>query len=210
MSKILILTENQFVKCKQFYKSNILLEMDDYDIAERYVDEKRAAYELFVDAWNAKNPKLGQQKWRVIDANLLLNVWRGKAFHGYIKNDKPLFQMKRLIIQNTAKLAVNTELVGHSNFDPLDELNDIYELNITNEDEYIDFTMEFVEINGHDAFSDYGIDKLERIMFKLIPEQDPEKLLVLIDQALNVYHQRNDLASFFVEGGTSTLDKLSA
>ena len=37
----------------------------------------------------------------------------------------------------------------------------------------------------------------------------PEKVIVIVNKALDVYHQRGDMASIFVEGGTKALNKIS-
>lgn len=64
--------------------------------------------------------------------------------------------------------------------------------------------------NGAYMLSDYGLPKLESILLKIMSEKTPEQKLCLIDQFLNVVHQRSDLAAFFIEGGSNTLTKLSS
>ena len=44
---------------------------------------------------------------------------------------------------------------------------------------------------------------------KLYEEDAPENKLVLIDKILNVVHQRSDMASWFVQGGSAALSDLS-
>lgn len=66
--------------------------------------------------------------------------------------------------------------------------------------------------DGGYILSDYGLEPLEKYIVQLfkIDENNHNAKLVLIDKMLNVVHQRSDLASWFVEGGSSTLSKLSA
>ena len=63
--------------------------------------------------------------------------------------------------------------------------------------------------DGSSAWSDYGIRPLEEIIFQYSDSLEPEKVLVLINKALDVTHQRGDLASAFIEGGWNTLSTIS-
>ena len=63
--------------------------------------------------------------------------------------------------------------------------------------------------DGSDAWSDYGIQPLESIIMEYDESLEPEKVLVLINRALDVTHQRGDLASAFIEGGWNTLTRIS-
>lgn len=57
--------------------------------------------------------------------------------------------------------------------------------------------------------SDYGLEPLVRLAGQLRKASSPEEKLVLIDQMLNVVHQRSDIANWFVEGGSRALAQLS-
>ena len=63
--------------------------------------------------------------------------------------------------------------------------------------------------DGSSAWSDYGIQPLEEIILEYNDSLEPEKVLVLVNRALDVGHQRGDLASAFIEGGSSTLSSIS-
>jgi hypothetical protein len=63
--------------------------------------------------------------------------------------------------------------------------------------------------DGSDAFSDFGIEPLERILSEYDEELPPEKVLVIVNKALDVYHQRGDMASIFVTGGSRALSKIA-
>lgn len=182
-----------------------------YDTDYYVYDKMDEAYDIFLEAYDSKNSKLGEQRWRLIPADMLRNVWVSRVMHGFVRHERPLQTMKEIIIENTAKLRVNTELVGHATFhDPIKDLEDKHGLKIEDEDYYYDFVLEFVNIKGVTAYSDYGLLPLEKVLVNILPESDPEKLLVEIDKALNVYHQRSDLSALFVEGGQETLSKLSS
>jgi len=62
---------------------------------------------------------------------------------------------------------------------------------------------------GHLYISDYGLTPIMTQANKLYAEQISEKKVVLIDSILNVVHQRSDLASWFVQGGSAALSDLS-
>ena len=64
--------------------------------------------------------------------------------------------------------------------------------------------------DGSDAWSDFGL----RPLFEILAEFDdytttPEQALVLVNKALDVSHQRGDMPSIFIEGGSNTLWKIT-
>jgi hypothetical protein len=63
--------------------------------------------------------------------------------------------------------------------------------------------------DGSDAFSDFGIDPLEKILSEYNEELPPEKVLVIVNKALDVYHQRGDMASIFVTRGSRALSRIA-
>ena len=63
--------------------------------------------------------------------------------------------------------------------------------------------------DGSDAWSDFGIDPLLKIFREYNEELPPSKVLVLVNRALDVYHQRGDMASIFIQGGSSSLSRIA-
>ena len=63
--------------------------------------------------------------------------------------------------------------------------------------------------SGQAYISDYGMQPLLTLVGELRRETKPEDKLVTIDKMLNVVHPRSDMASWFIEGGSSSLRKLS-
>lgn len=63
--------------------------------------------------------------------------------------------------------------------------------------------------DGSDAISDFGIDPLLKIFTEYDDDLPPEKVLVLVNKALDVYHQRGDMASIFVQGGSRALSRIA-
>jgi hypothetical protein len=75
---------------------------------------------------------------------------------------------------------------------------------VKNMDEYLPLFS-----NGQWLLSDFGLEPLFNIGTKMGDSSDANELLVLINKALDVTHQRSDLAEIFIQGGTATLDKIS-
>jgi len=63
--------------------------------------------------------------------------------------------------------------------------------------------------SGHLYITDYGLTPIMTQASKLYIEDNPIQKVVLIDSILNITHQRSDLASWFVQGGSRALSDLS-
>lgn len=63
--------------------------------------------------------------------------------------------------------------------------------------------------DGSDAWSDFGIDPILNIIKEYDENLPPEKVLVLVNKVLDVYHCRGDLSSMFITGGKSSLNKIA-
>lgn len=63
--------------------------------------------------------------------------------------------------------------------------------------------------DGSQAWSDFGIHPLEEIIMQYDENMPPDQVLVLINKALDITHQRGDLCSAFIDGGSSTLSSIS-
>ena len=63
--------------------------------------------------------------------------------------------------------------------------------------------------DGSDAWSDYGLQPIYKLLTQYNDDYTPEKTLVLINKILDVYHQRGDLSSIFIQGGKSSLTSIS-
>lgn len=63
--------------------------------------------------------------------------------------------------------------------------------------------------DGSDAISDYGIEPIVKILAEYEEGMPAEKVLVIVNKALDIWHCRGDLSSIFVQGGISALDKIA-
>jgi hypothetical protein len=125
-----------------------------------------------------------------------------------------------IIMKNTAILRANTDLAGHSSQFPGYEVAEFAENidGIEIEPDYGEGSewlykkglYEWMKMpDGSNAWSDYGLDPLEIIFAEYDEDLPPEKVLVLVNRALDVYHQRGDIASIFIQGGSKVLSKIS-
>jgi hypothetical protein len=140
-----------------------------------------------------------------------------------------IYQWMGIIMKNTAILHNTTELCGHSQWFPTDDFVDYYfegdydkwdeykESQGEDNDYYVawDFLEErgFDDWNklpdGSDALSDFGIEPLEQLIAQYDENMSPEEVLVLINKCLDIAHCRGDLASMFIQGGSSVLSQIS-
>lgn len=139
---------------------------------------------------------------------------------------KYVIEWKNIVIENYMYLDVITMFFGHTSYFDVDTFNDV----VLNTDEtgrrVNDWgeMMEYIEengydvildnilpsfSNGHDLISDYGLKPLREIVDELYETNDPNEIIVLINRALDVSHQRSDLSELFIEGGESSLNRIS-
>jgi len=147
----------------------------------------------------------------------------GKLMH---YPEKHVYYWKDNVINNFMYLDVITMFFGHSNYFDTDAFNDyVFNTDETGESindwseawEYIeemgyDIVLENILpqfSNGHDLISDYGLEPLREIIMTLMENDDPNEIIVLINKALDISHQRSDLSELFIEGGEASLNRIS-
>ncbi len=153
-----------------------------------------------------KKRGIKEQPWKVIPFPRLKKIWEDYMRMGIVRDTAGLEMIEDIITDNILKLYVNTELSGHTPVDPSD---DFEEYGYTEQDTE-DFFEYVKEISDY-AFSDFGGTRpgLTTLLSQVRRAKTPEEKLPLLDQILNVVHQRSDLAALFVEGGSSALSQLS-
>ena len=185
---------------------------EDYGHIESYFELYDEVLEKTVSQALSWTPGKKQQ-WEKIPAPLLLKTWNDFVLYGIVRNEKAISVFENILKRNIVQLDLNTQLMGHSSIDlylefederfgltpeEITKVKDVFENQDFAEDE-----------NGQPILSDYGLKPLQDLLLKLVMAKSAEDKLVLIDQMLNVCHQRSDLSSLFVEGGTQTLNKLA-
>jgi hypothetical protein len=63
--------------------------------------------------------------------------------------------------------------------------------------------------DGSDAFSDFGIEPIQKYISQYHEGMSAEDTLVLINKILDVVHCRGDLASAYIQGGKQSLYQAS-
>lgn len=183
--------------------------LTDYD--ERYVLD-----EFF------RNPK-GKQDWGVlINPDMYQKALSEFTRYGQFINfpAKYVYQWMGIIMKNTAILRASTALAGHSEYFPGDVVSEVaeehgYEIDDSYEEgsEWLDEIGYYdwsVLPDGSDAMSDFGLDPIEKVINEYNENLPPEKVLVLINRILDIYHCRGDLSSIFIQGGSRALSAISA
>lgn len=223
--KKIFLTENQISNLSK----HILQERDFkdmyYDYSENFDVEN--IFRNFLD-----NPN-GVQSWTpLIDKNSYHQALQEFTKYGqFVKfPTRLLYQWIGILTRNTMQLEYNTILAGHTQANAYDYLSEEFnyrveelgetELNgvdITDIDRHNIFDKleemglyDWMKLpDGSDAWSDYGLEPIYKHLKEYDSSMPPEKVIVLINKVLDVYHQRGDLASAFIEGGRNTLSQIS-
>lgn len=176
----------------------------DYSQFEREDEIKR---EMFNDFLYHNTPDFTKHvPWTVIPFPRLKKIWEDFMTYGSVRDTRGLEMIEDIIQTNILKLYVNTELSGHSEVDPK---YDFEEYGYTEQD-MEDFWSYIDKISDY-AFNDFGGRRLglTTLLGQVRKARTPEEKLPILDQILNVVHQTSDLASYFVEGGSSALSQLS-
>lgn len=192
---------------------------EDWPIYYDYLTDYDAYYVLS----EFFNNQQGKQDWgALINPDMYKKALSEFTKYGKLINfpSKYVYQWMGIIMKNTAILRANTDLAGHSSQFPGYEVAE-YAENIDGieiEPDYGEGSKWLEEKglykwmqmpDGSDAWSDYGLDPLETIFAEYDEDLPPEKVLVLVNRALDVYHQRGDMASIFIAGGSKALSKIA-
>jgi hypothetical protein len=210
---------------KKLLRESLIREDDiDYDGYEIMQDMEVEVMSEYLNAIEKEKPTedkplVSRQNWETIPFSTLERQWSEYMKYGFVKpNYEPVIeQIEKVFTENTFKIRANTVLAGHSQEDPKNNWKDYLQgTNYDNDEldnyvEYLDYHFgDFItENHGQLRISDYGLPKLERLIFELRKVHDASKKLPILDKMLNVVHQRSDIAAWFIEGGTDSLNKLS-
>lgn len=201
---------------------------EDYDIDHPYYD-KLSEYDA---SYVFSTIQYGDNIWSpLINPMMYEKALSEFVKFGYISKfpEKYIYQWIGIIMKNTATLRACTEIAGHDMYVPIEALVDVFfegdeekfenyktENNLSDDDDAYDMFCDENGIydklklpDGSDAWSDYGIGPLEELINQYNRNMKSEEVLVLINKILDVTHQRGDLASIFIEGGSKSLTKIS-
>lgn len=177
---------------------------DEEDAYHEYNDQLHEEFSNVIGEFRGADP--GEKvQFPVVSKDMLAKVWNQFIDDGHVEDIATLNYIQKRIIRATARLEALTALGGHDVYDP----NEEYELGLSKEEQDTMFDHWATDAKGQFALSDYGLPAVQKLLYPLMQEANPEKKLVLIDKILNVVHQRGDLADFFVEGGSKTVQALA-
>lgn len=169
------------------------------------VDDAR--YEIMREYYRKGRKKGTMMSWSVIPFARVKKIWEDYSKYGVVRDEAGLNAITDQMLKNLARLQAATELGGHEQMDP-DEL--VKEMGFKPiGDKNDDFYWNFLETQYGTPISDYGLPQLWNLANKLMSTSTSEEKLQILDQMLNVIHQRGDLAALFIEGGRSSLSQLA-
>lgn len=185
----------------------------DYDAAEdhleRVSDQREDIANEFLTRYAAGERQF-RISWPRIRAAPLKRIWLtfGRMGVLYARQEKMMEDIADQTLTLIARLYACTEICGHTQWGGRECLDEETQDLFTDESwsHMMDYALEDEEGNWY--LSDYAWKHLDPLYVKLFKADTPEQQLYLVDQVLNVVHARSDLASYFVEGGTRTLNEI--
>lgn len=195
---------------------------EEYDFGNILI----SAYEDFPEGdllYEFKDDKengIGQRKWSVIPAEQyenLLKRYMSAATPELARIPKNVVDrwFEDIILKNTIAIEYITAFAGHSQWFPVDEVNDCFGKDFHGYDDGSEFLdrigfYDWCKLpDGSDAWTDFGLSPIYKIVQEYRPDMEGYEVLLLINRVLDVWHHRGDLSSAFIEGGKSTCDKIS-
>ena len=191
-----------------------------YNLYEEY-----NLYELLQEFFEDKNKGITEKQWKVIPKEPYWNALRGYMQYGeaFRTPDYLIDDWLQIVYYNTITLTYMTQLAGHSNGGfPYDDLMDFFYYDNEDEAPAMGDYMAWSELlenegfydwcklpDGSDAWSDYGLEPLWKIITSIKDDSTKGEKLITINRCLDVAHCRGDLASMFIEGGSKTCSEIS-
>lgn len=149
--------------------------------------------------------------WSVVPANRAKKIWKDYGELNIVRDTKGIQMIKDILITNIIKLYLINAICGHDTFLPQNEWKDKFEMTPEQLEKVKEATDDyhFLTYNNQDLISDYGLPKLLQELPLLYKAKDEIEILQVSDRIFNIVHPRNDLAGFFIEGGSKTLYEMS-
>ena len=206
---------------KNLFGESLVVE-DNHTLLD--VCESYTLYDLLQEFIEDKEKGVGEKHWNVIPKEPYWNALRNYMQYGeaFRTPDYLIEDWLQIIYHNILSLEYMTILAGHTaGFADADDLESAffpedYEGDIPSG--YDGWSGYLEEIgfydwcklpDGSDAWSDYGLKPLWRIITKIDDDASKGEKLIAINRCLDVAHQRGDLASMFIEGGKQSCYEIS-
>lgn len=135
--------------------------------------------------------------------------------------DNIVYDWFEKVVKNAFDIEYITELAGHSQYFPYEEVQEEFDSWIGEKYEITDYMSGYEALeaegfydwcslpDGSDGWSDYGIEPIFNELSYYKPNMPAGDLLVLINRVLHIGHCRGDLASAFIEGGSRSCSEIS-
>ena len=154
------------------------------------------------------------QTWNLLPARDLVLLWATFAKYGRV-DEKRLLKLFGMLSELVIKISLNTDVwQGHdSGFFYKDDFREISDEENERFAWFIsdrsgsNWVRNTGERGGNARYSDQS-DRLYELLEKCYNSDTPEELLINMDLILNFVHGMGNMAKWFVEGGTDTLDKI--
>lgn len=182
--------------------------------------ENTYAFNILSEFLDDKRNGIPHKQWDLIPAEQyqnLLNRYMQWGENARIP-ERIVDNWIQIICNNLVELEYMTELAGHSQSFPFDDVADAFGDEVDNCKDFYDYAQFLEDVgfydwcqlpDGSDAISDYGIKPIGDILNELTPNSTPEDKLLIINRCLDVVHCRGDLVSTFIEGGRKTCSSIS-
>lgn len=192
---------------------------DEWHVFYDYLEEYDVYYVL--DQF-FENPK-GKQNWGVlINPDMYAKALREFTQYGKLIKfpAKYVYQWMGIIMKNTAILETNSAIAGHREYSFPYEISEYanerfgveIEPNYKSCSDWLESQglYDWMRMpDGHFAITDYGTGPLFKIIQEYNEDLPPEKVLVLVNRALDVYHMQGPISSIFIQGGPSSLTRIA-
>lgn len=180
------------------------------NIEDTYEAISYARSSILSEFFSKKRKKGSKMSWTVVPFARLKKIWEDYSIYSVVRDEKGIEEIVDIMLNNLARLQASTELSGHTQQDPNDIMEEEGFPRLKDGSKQADdFYWNFLETDYGTPISDYGLNPLWKLAEQLTSAQNAEQKLVIIDQMLNICHQRGDLAALFIEGGTKSLSQLS-
>lgn len=173
--------------------------MDEY--VEAGDDFLSSSLLSFLRSSDKANWKVG---WTTLNPARLKRIWSDYSKTGVVRDERGMNEIAEEMFRKVAAFEKANAISGHDscNVRPeADELAEGWGYPPLTDEEWGQYLDGMVDQSGRWLVSDYGLPYLQRLCFKLDDEGlSAEDKLLIVDQMLNVVHQRGDLAAQFVDG----------
>lgn len=196
---------------------------ENQDLFDDFEDTISDAVPNILDEFDRdKASGVSRMSWSVIDP-----VQYKKALELFMAQGPALFRFPDSIIDgwlrgaisNIYRLEATTALYGHTQWFPMYDIADHYEIDLDEIDDKYGYLTEYLDDigfydwavlpDGSWACSDYGFQQYSPILKEYSHSLTAGQKLILLNRIIDVHHCRGNLASAFIKGGAAACSAIS-